>query len=355
MPLPIAVSAVPPRHRSAARRRIVGAAACLLIGPLTFAADPVSVTTQTFASVATTAVFSAPATVTARHDPDMAAQIEGQIVAMPVEVGDTVAEGDVLVRLDCRRFEAALDSARAEVERARALQTFAAAQLTRARDLKRKDSISDELLDQRRTDLATARADRSIREARLRQAEIDVAHCELRAPFAWVVPRRHASVGSYASRGMVIVSLIQTRGQEVSVALRRGQAESLAAARAISLDINGTVYALRLRTLLPYYDTTTRTREARLVFRADTAPSGSAGRVLWQGSGRLLPADLMVRRGGRIGVFVLDGDTARFHPLPGAQDGQPVAADLAPDTPLIADGRQRLDDGDRVQRLDDGG
>ena len=115
---------------------------------------------------------------------------------------------------------------------------------------------------------------------------------------------------------------------------------------------NGAEYAVELRALLPQVDSTTRTREARLRFVDAVADPGTAGRLVWQGQGRLLPAIYLVRRNGVLGVFVREQDTARFVALPDAQDGRPAAITLAADTLLIDDGRQRLNDGDAVRSVD---
>jgi RND family efflux transporter MFP subunit len=325
---------------------------CLLpVSGVPASAEPIGVRAVDFDSVATPTLFSAPATVVARNEPAIAAEIEARIIEIPVDVGDPVGAGDVVARLDCRRPLSVQEAARAELARAQAQQRFAADQLARARDLNRRKSISEETLDQRRTDLATAEAATAFREEQLRQAEIDVGHCELHAPLAGVVTHRHVSVGSYASRGMVIIGLIQTDGQEVSVALRHGQAETLQAAGDVSFDHDGRRYPVTLRTLLPYVDTTTRTREARLAFTAVPAAPGTAGRLTWQDGQRLLPPEFLLRRDGRLGVLLLDGERARFHAIPDAEDGRPVAVDLAPGTRLISDGRQRLSDGDPVRLI----
>jgi hypothetical protein len=45
-------------------------------------------------------------------------------------------------------------------------------------------------------------------------------------------------------------------------------------------------------------------------------------------------------------VFVVSGQTARFVPLPGAQEGRLAAADALPaDVALVTDGRFALQDG----------
>lgn len=326
----------------------------LLSSPMSRPADePVPVRLVRLTDIAETPRNSAPASVVARHAPRIAAEIDARIIELPVAVGEPVATGALLAHFDCRRAEAALAGARAEVDRSAAQRGFAAAQLDRARDLTRSKSISDELLEQRRTELAAARADLALREQQQALAQIDVDHCTLRSPITGVVTRRHASIGDYATRGSPIVDLIENHGQEVSVALRHDQVESLRQAAAITFEINGDSYPLALRTMLPQVDNTTRTREARLQFVRQAADPGSAGRVVWLGRETLLPADLLVRRDSRLGVFIVQDNQARFLPLANAQDGRPVVVQLEPQTQLVTDGRQRLSDGDPVRAVSD--
>ncbi|MCB1789111.1 MAG: efflux RND transporter periplasmic adaptor subunit, partial [Gammaproteobacteria bacterium] len=334
------------------RRRLATLLAVLSALPFCLAAESLPIVTQRLGDVTETPVYSAPATVVAHHTPRIAAEIDARIVDLPVAVGDRVDVGTPLAQLDCARAEAALAVARGEVERSAAQQRFAAAQLERARDLTRSKSISEELLDQRRSELAAARADQVVRTEQVRLAEIDVDRCVLRSPIAGVVTRRHASIGDYATRGSPVVDLVESVGQEVSVALRDEQTATLRQAQNMRFTSNGAEYAVELRALLPQVDSTTRTREARLRFVDAVADPGTAGRLVWQGQGRLLPAIYLVRRNGVLGVFVRQQDTARFVALPDAQDGRPAAITLAADTLLIDDGRQRLNDGDAVRSVD---
>ena len=99
---------------------------------------------------------------------------------------------------------------------------------------------------------------------------------------------------------------------------------------------------------MPVIDSRTRTREARLRFAEENAPVGAAGRVLWQGESLQLPAGYLVRRSQQLGIFYVDGDQARFYPVPGAVEGQPAVVDLQAESLLIVEGRQRLADGDAI-------
>ncbi len=329
------------RHNTA---RSVLLSACL--ASLTPAvAEPVNVRTIPLAEVLEVPVYSAPASVVARNHPQLAAEIDARIVELPRSVGDRVVAGDVIARLDCRRHSSAFATARAELSRSQAQRRFAEQQLARARNLQRNKSISEELLDQRRTELDAAEADATMREEALRRAAIDVENCTLRAPFNAVVTERLASVGNFVTRGSAVLGLLETTGQEVSVALRHDQVTGVEAAAGLLFVSNGSQYAVQLRALLPLADSVSRTREARLSFIERSALAGAAGRLVWRGERALLPADYLVRRSGVLGVFVAEGTRARFLPLPNAEDGRPTLVTLPPQTHLIGEGRQRLSDG----------
>ncbi|WP_455216774.1 hypothetical protein, partial [Kaarinaea lacus] len=97
-------------------------------------------------------------------------------------------------------------------------------------------------------------------------------------------------------------------------------------------------------------DSKSRTREARLLFTENPALPGSAGELVWEQPSASLPADLLVKRNGKLGVFVLNDGQAKFVPLAGAEAGRPAIVNLAPATEIITQGRFRLQDGDSVIR-----
>ena len=96
-------------------------------------------------------------------------------------------------------------------------------------------------------------------------------------------------------------------------------------------------------------DPATRTVEVRLEFSGEMAPSGASGRLVWRNAGSYLPAELTVRRGGTLGVFLLRDGKAAFQPLESALEGQPARVDLAGEVSIIVEGRQRLQEGDAVR------
>lgn len=312
-------------------------------------AEPADVRTRALGEVLNESVYSAPATVVARNQPQVAAEIAARVIALPVQVGDRVQADDTLAELDCRSHESRLAVTRAELEVTVAQLGNARAQHTRALNLKKNRNISDELLDQRKLELATRQAEESARREAVRQAEIDVSHCQIRAPFDAVVTDRLVSVGTYLSRGTAVIGLLETSGQEVSAYLRESEIATLQATDDPAFEVGSRRFPLRVRTLLPAIDTNTRTREVRLVFSAEPTIPGTAGRLVWRGRRLTVPADYLVRRRDSLGIFVLHEGRARFVALPGAQEGQAAAVDLPPDTELITEGRWRLRDGQEVR------
>lgn len=311
-------------------------------------AAPVSVRTLPLGELLDVPMYSAPATVVARNQPQIAAEIDARVIAFPVQVGDRLSANDTLARLDCRSHDSRLAVARAELKITLARQSHASEQLRRARDLKKNKSISDELLDQRRTELEASQAEVTARQEAVKQAAIDVGHCDIQAPFDAVVMERLVSVGTYVSRGKAIVSILETGGQEVSAYLRESEITRLREAEDLLFEATAGRFPVTLRTLLPAMNTVTRTREVRLVFDDKTALPGTAGRLVWHGRRLLLPADYLVRRGDGLGIFILREDRAHFVAIPQAQEGQPSLVELPPETRLITDGRQRLVDGQEV-------
>jgi len=70
---------------------------------------------------------------------------------------------------------------------------------------------------------------------------------------------------------------------------------------------------------------------------------------VWRDPRPHIPADYILRRNGRYGVFLVEGDTASFRELPQAQEGRPASADFPPDQRIATRGRHALQDGMKVK------
>lgn len=323
---------------------ILGAAlACQLA-----AAEPVPVHTQAFAELAIYPQYSAPATVVSENQSRLSAELQARILRIPVRVGDIVPKGALLVQLEQQDFALALAQEKAALAAVSAKLNLARYELKRAQALSKKQAVSEQLLKQREADRNTLLAEQQRQQASYQQAQRQVEKTEIRAPFRAVVLERIAQTGELASPGTPLLRIIDVDNLELTAQVQAAQADDLQQNTAPSLLYKNQHFPLSLRSITPVLDTSARTREARLRFTGEPPLPGATGKLVWSSTQRSLPADLISQRDGKLGVFIREGDKARFVALPQAQTGRPAEAELGPDTAIITDGRYRLRDGDTV-------
>lgn len=293
---------------------------------------------------------SAPGAVTGRHEARISAEVAATIQALPADVGQTVAKGAVVARLDSRDAALALERAEASLAQARARHAQAQAQHARALALRGQNFISAEALAVRDTELAGAAADLRAAEAARDTARRGVDKHTLRAPFDAVVRARSAQLGELAAPGTVLLTLVSARELELAVSLQPQDAAIFAGAvpPRPTFVAGGGRHAVTLLRVSPTLNRESRSVEARFVFVGPPPAAGSAGRLVWGDPRAHLPADLLVRRDGRLGVFLAEDGRARFHALPDAQEGRPAVADLPPAARVVTAGRHALREGDAL-------
>jgi RND family efflux transporter MFP subunit len=312
------------------------------------AQDPQPVTWKPLAEVLVHTEREAPAAALSLNESRIASEVTARVRAIPAEVGAVVEAGGVLIELDRRDAELALERAQAALASVLARIRHAEFQLQRARELHKRNFASDDMLTQRETELDVLRAERAGAEAQRASAQRELDKCTVRAPYRAIVHARQAQVGELATPGTPLLTLIDVSRIEVSAQIQPKDSAALQGAQDIRFVAPGEEHPLRLLRISPAIDRATRTQEARLAFAAEPAAPGTEGRIRWRGDGNLLPAELLSRREGRLGVFVAAGDTARFIVLEQAQEGRSVAINLAPDTRIILDGRFGLQDGQTI-------
>jgi RND family efflux transporter MFP subunit len=156
-------------------------------------------------------------TVAPRTESALVPEVSGRVleVSPSLAAGGFFAEGDVLLRIDPRDYEVALERARASVARAASEQARSRAELGRAQSLAQREFASAAQLDEAVRNDAVAAA--ILREARaaLLQAERDLARTTLRAPFAGRVRDESVDVGQFVSRGAPVATLYAVDWAEV--------------------------------------------------------------------------------------------------------------------------------------------
>ncbi len=312
------------------------------------AADDVVVRVQPLSQIVTAQRQFAPATVEAANRATVAARVSANIDSVEVEVGQRLKKGQVLARLDSRDYVLALEQAKAVLESTEAQIAQANLRLKRAQKLSGNQYISADDLLARETDVVVLTANRASNNVAIRIAKNDVAKTKIISPFDSVVVARMAQVGSYVTPAAPMFELVQLDAPEVEARVASDLIENIESGQSVRFERNGKFWPLKILRVSPVVQTDTGSQLVRLGFTVETTAVGSSGRVSWQDSGGMVPADMLVQRGKELGVFVVDGDRARFHVIENAQEGRPATTVLPLDTRVVTLGRFKLQDGQRL-------
>ena len=315
----------------------------------TTAAAQRAVTVNSVDELATTRTLQYPARVVNLQLADIAAETSGRIVHFPVEVGDRVQAGQLLMEIDCDSARIDEKRIQAGLKRLLAARDLTVQQLDRARRLVQSNSISREELDQRQTQLNADDASIEEQRAQLESARLAIQRCRLNAPYAGTVVNKMGHAGGYATPGAAQLTLLREDAVEVEVSLPLAVVEVLRRAGDTRFVIDDHPYPLRLRSILPLIDARSLQQRVRLSIDGPTKPPGGGfGRVVFSTARNYLPAQVIEKRDGRFGVFVFEQNQARFVPLQNVEEGQPVAVELAHDTLIITSDLKLLNDQDSV-------
>jgi len=233
-------------------------------------------------------------------------EIAGRIVEMPFKEGEAVKKGARLLALDASELRALVASAEATAK-------LDQQRLERSEDLFKKGFISQQALDESRSNVARSKAKLAEDTARL-------ARTQVVAPFAGVIGLRQVSEGAFVAAGTDIARLekidqlkLDFRIPETFVAkLRTGQPLRIVVDSYAGEAFSGNVYAIE-----PGVDEQTRTAQvrARVANPGLKLRPGMFARVYLQLGQRdnavWVPEAAIVPRGQESFVFrVVDGKAA---------------------------------------------
>ncbi|MFT3847989.1 MAG: efflux RND transporter periplasmic adaptor subunit [Propionivibrio sp.] len=123
-------------------------------------------------------------------------RVDGQVAALLFSEGQHVNQGDLLIRLDSADLAARLAQAQAGVARDEALLAKTRADTTRYVALKDRNFVSEEKVNDTRTNEAAAQANLRASKAAVEVARLQRDYAEIRAPISGVIGARLVFPGS---------------------------------------------------------------------------------------------------------------------------------------------------------------
>lgn len=164
-------------------------------------------------------------TLRANAEAEVATEVDGRLLEITADLGDQVAEGQVLAALDSASLDAQLREATATLQKTTNEEA-------RARRLKEEGVMSQQEYD-------TISSAQNVSLARRDVLAIQLGHTRIRAPFAGRIAKRMVDVGNYVRVGTAIFVLVA----DDPLRLRGEVPERFVAQLAVGQDVRGHVEA----------------------------------------------------------------------------------------------------------------
>ena len=349
------------------------------------------------ANSAQAAVLNASGYVTPRRRATISAKITGKIKEVLIDESMQVVSGQILARLDDADALVALRAAEAERSVAAAAQSDVEVQLANARrtlernkDLRARDFVSQETLDDSETTVASLEAQIVLARERItlaeRSVEIyrqNVENCVIRAPFAGIVVSKDAQPGEMVSPMSAgggftrtgIATIVDMQSIEIEVDVNESYIARVAPGQRVEAVLDAYPdwrIPAKVRTVIPTADRQKATVKVRISFDAldprilpdmgvkvsflDEAPAGPAGASDTTAGPAaapvvLVPRDAVRNEAGTPFVFVVkDGRVERRAVRTGRERGGDIEieAGLRRGETIVIRSERELQSGERV-------
>lgn len=230
----------------------------------------------------------------------LSAKLMGTVAAVPVNLGQAVAAGDLLLRLSAAEVEARVAQAKAQLN-----------QVTR--DLERERALLAR--EASTTDLVRTLEDRHAQTAAVvREAETMLGYTQIRAPFAGTIARKFVDTGDLASPGQPLLELTGHDAFEIETNIPASLAIRLTKGTALTVEVPdaGAPFTAAVTEISSAADPRARTVPVRLAVPAGTpVRPGQFARVQVPGEAAAsltVPATAVTRFGQMERVFIITAD-----------------------------------------------
>ena len=330
-----------------------------LLGLLVFVAlrsgplAPVPVTVATVEIRALTPTLFGIGSVEARYTHKIGPTVAGRIKRVEVQTGDHVKAGQILGEMDpvdfddkigaqdasFKRAEAGAIAAEAQKQEVGIRKKFAEAQADRYEQLLTSGSVSAESTEAKRQELQSAQAALSAAAANLNAARHDVTrlraerdglnrqrvNLRLISPVDGIVTRREADPGTTVVAGQSVIEVVEPGTIWVNVRFDQQRTSGLRAqlpAQVVLRSLAGEPLAGIVARIEPHADVVTEEIIAKVEFRRRQSTMPPIGELaeITVALPALKPLPLVQnasvqRIDGRLGVWIVEGDSLRFTPV----------------------------------------
>lgn len=282
-------------------------------------------------------------TVRARLHATLEAKLSGRIAEMPTRLGQKVAKGQLLARLDAAEIQARLEQAQASLQQAE-------------RDYRRTSSLYDQQA-VTRAEYEAADSRLLVAKAAVSEARAIMTYVEILAPFEGVVTKKWAELGDLAVPGKPLFDIEDPSALQLEADVPEALASHIQSAAQMQIrsdpssqEILGTVNEMS-----PAADPASRTFRVKLDLPADSPlKSGQFARLLLptgESVSLRVPSSAVIQKGQIEMVFAVENQHARLHLVKTGRQAKgetEILSGLDPGDQIISDGAAQLVDGQPV-------
>jgi RND family efflux transporter MFP subunit len=216
------------------------------------ARPPIAVGVSPVKGVDEPVIVEATGSFQADESSDVAPQSSGRVMATPADVGQHVAKGSILVRIEDVDAKLRLDEVKAAEERSEANLKLAESQNSLAQTTAKRNAalltgglIPQTVADEARTQAETAAHNVQVARAALSQARAQRAIAEkavgdvvVTAPFAGYISQRRVAVGEFVQPSTAVVTLLRLDPLRLQLTIPAVQAGQIAPGQTVTARVD---------------------------------------------------------------------------------------------------------------------
>ncbi|MEO0438301.1 MAG: efflux RND transporter periplasmic adaptor subunit [Pseudomonadota bacterium] len=302
-----------------------------------------------------------PGTVISTRDARVRSEISGRVLWV-AQVGEEIAAGEPLVRLDDRVLELEQRRNLAQIARLEADIAVRERQRGRLAHLAEENNMAEFELDQVEADLEMLRQDLAMAKVDRERTAYDLERSQLPAPFGGIVVERSLTEGEYANAGEVIIRLVDPDALEISVPAPLRIARFNRSGSNVSVTSDGVQTIEEIRSVVPVGDSQSRMMELRIALDQTNYLIGEAVTVALPQAEPVamltIPRDALVLRDREQYIYAVDDDSKarKVHVQTTGGHGErvavePLSGELEPGATVIVRGAENLREGQDVRVL----
>ncbi len=199
---------------------------------------PISVKVRTVGNDSDHSFLTASGTIQAVNSANLSTRIMGFVTKMPVNIGDNVKKGDLLVAINNADLQAKLAQVNAGITEATAAFTNAEKDYNRFKNLFSENSASKKEFDDMTAQYNMAKA--RLESAKQMKNEVDAqfTYANIRAPFSGIITGTFIKIGDLANPGVPLVSMEAGKATKISPSAKNSGGQYLVKATLDKTDVS---------------------------------------------------------------------------------------------------------------------